>query len=166
MQAFRSEEFDLVPDEQKQAWAMAALIHCDLTRLIVALDAAEGSMARLLWMADLAAKIYEAKRWYLERGGPLLLGIAEQNGYGGDSVREKIRELKAEHQLSGIERLADYRNKLSAHYDEEALEYLERFERAHADEFFSTVGEFVRFSRGWALLARDVLSHVASASHV
>lgn len=143
---------------------MATLIHCDLTRLVVALDRANGSTSNLLWMADLASKIYEAKRWYLLQGGPLLITVAEENSYGSETVRSRIRELRNSHGVSAVERLAIYRNKVSYHYDDLTLEHLDRFEQENADEFFRVVNDFLRFSIGWAQLTKEVLTYARPAA--
>lgn len=74
--AVSSTEFDNALAEEKVAWAMIAMIHCDICRLVVAFDErARDGLARLLWMADIVSRLHEAQRWYSEKGSPLFQKI-------------------------------------------------------------------------------------------
>jgi hypothetical protein len=156
--AVRAEEFAAVPADEKVAWAMAAMIHCDICRLVVAFDECEREgVARLLWMADIVSKLHEAKRWYFEKGGKLLHSIALTKSSGADVVRKKIKEIKSKYPIGKIEAYSDYRNKFGYHYDSDALSYLEKFGNEDADLFYELLIMFTRFSGDWAQLTRSLI---------
>jgi hypothetical protein len=156
--AVSAKEFEAVPADEKVAWAMAAMIHCDICRLVVAFDECEREgVARLLWMADIASKLHEAKRWYFEKGGKLLLNIAPNKSCGTDLIGKKIKEIKTKHPIGKIEAYSDYRNKFGYHYDADALSYLEKFGNEDADTFYELLAMFAKFSGEWAQLTSSLI---------
>lgn len=156
--ALDAAEYAHVPEDEKVAWAMAAVIHCDMCRLVVAFDECEPEgLAGLLWIADIVSKLHEAKRWYFEKGGQLLLSIAQRKNYGQDYVRKEIKEIKSRHRIVDIKDYSDYRNKIGYHYDADALGWLKRFANENADAFHNVLMSFARFSGEWALLTRSLL---------
>ncbi|MFH1872620.1 MAG: hypothetical protein ABIK82_12395 [Pseudomonadota bacterium] len=153
-----AEEFSAIHAEEKVAWAMAAMIHCDICRLVVAFDECEREgIARLLWMADIASKLHEAKRWYLENGGKLLCSIARGKNCGETLVRARIKEIKAKYPIRKVEAYSDYRNRFGYHYDADALTYLRKFGNEDADVFFEMLAMFARFSGDWAQLTSALI---------
>ena len=156
--AVDGEEFASVPKDEKVAWAMAAVIHCDICRVVVAFDECEREgIARLLWMADIVSKLHEAKRWYLEKGGPLLRKVAPRKKCGPDYVGKRIKEIRSRHSIGDIDAYADYRNKLGYHYDRDAISYLKKFGKEDYDAFYQVLMAFSRFSGEWAQLTRFLI---------
>ncbi len=156
--AVSAPEFANTPAKEKTAWAMAAMIHCDVCRLVIAYDECEREgIARLLWMADIISKLHEAKNWYSKTGGQLLQDIAKTKKFGVDSVRKNIKDINAKHSIANINSYSDYRNKLGYHYDKDALDYLEKFGKEDADKFFKLLSTFVQFSGEWATLTKLVI---------
>jgi hypothetical protein len=159
----RSENFANIPLNEKIAWAMAAMIHCDICRLVVALDECDSEgVARLLWMADIVSKLHEAKRWYFEKGGPLLQDIAKSRTCGPDMVRKKLKEIKTNHPIGAVDKYADYRNKFGYHYDADAIDYLEKFGNEAAGHFYDLLKHFTLFSGEWAQLTRSLIQNQLS----
>lgn len=157
-EAVHGKELESVPEDEKVAWAMAAIIHCDLCRLVIAFDECEREgIARLLWMADIVSKLHEAKRWYFEKGNKLLQAIAGRKSCGLDSVRKKIKKIKAEFPIGKIDAYSDYRNKFGYHYDADAVTYLQKFGNEDADAFYELLMVFTSFSGEWAKLTRALL---------
>jgi len=76
------------PANEKTAWAMAAVIHCDFCRLVIAYEECEREgLARLLSMADISSKLVEARNWYNSAGSKLLKEIAASKQCGVEAVR-------------------------------------------------------------------------------
>lgn len=158
--AVSSVEFAHVADEEKTAWAMAALIHCDVIRLVVAFEKCEREgVARLLWMSDIVSKLHEAKRWYFEKGSPLLQKIAENKACGLEPVRKKLKEIRTKHPIGKVEEYRDYRNKFGYHYDADALTYLNKFGKEAAEPFYDLLKQFVLFSGEWAQLSSSLIKN-------
>jgi len=157
-QAVTDQKFAHVPASEKTAWAMAAVIHCDFCRLVIAYEECEREgLARLLWMADISSKLFEARNWYSNTGTKLLREIATAKPYGVAAVNKEIEQLKSTHQIHRINKYEDYRNKFGYHYDENAMEYLQRFGGEDADEFFEILASFVKFSGKWAQLTKNLI---------
>jgi hypothetical protein len=156
--ALSSAELEHVPHEEKNAWAMAALIHCDLCRLVVALDECrtEG-LARLLCFADIASKLFEARNWYNNAGTKQLIAIAQRKPIGALVINERIEKLKRDHQIHRVNKYEDYRNKFVYHYDAAAIKHLQRFGAEDSEHFFALLTAYVKFSGDWAQLTKDVL---------
>lgn len=157
-EAVTAPEFAHVANDEKSVWAMAALIHCDLCRLVIAFDECErDGMARLLCMADISSKLFEARNWYNNAGTNLLRGIAARKPCGVAEVNKSIEQLKGAHQVHRINKYADYRNKFGYHYDADAIRYLQQFGGEDAEEFFDILSSFVKFSREWAQLTKSLV---------
>ena len=155
---FSSPDLQHVADDEKAAWAMAALIHCDLCRLVVALDECQvEGIARLLCLADIASKLFEARNWYNNAGAKLLRVIAERKPFGTAAINDRMEKLKQEHQIHRVNRYEHYRNKLGYHYDASAITYLQRFGTEDSDSFFELLTSFVKFSGASAQLTKDLL---------
>lgn len=156
--AVSSLDFQHVPDDEKMAWAMAALVHCDLCRLVVTLDECKvEGVARLLCLADIASKLFEARNWYNNSGTKLLRSIAERKPFGLARTNERIEELKRIHNIHRVNKYEIYRNKFGYHYDADAISHLERFGAEDAAQFFEILNSFVRFSGEWAQLTRELV---------
>lgn len=160
LDAVSSVELEHIPADDKTAWAMAALIHCDLSRLVVSFDECQvEGIARLLCLADVASKLFEARNWYNNAGTRLLLSIAERKSIDVAGVRKHIEDLKQTHQIHRVNKYEDYRNKLGYHYDANAISYLRRFSSEDSDHFFDLLAAFVRFSASWAQLTKELLQN-------
>ena len=156
--AVASSDFQHVPDDEKIAWAMAALIHCDLCRLVVTFDECQvEGIARLLFLADIASKLFEARKWYNNSGTKLLRSIAERKPLGLVRTNERIEELKRVHNIHRVNKYETYRNKFGYHYDADAISHLQRFGAEDANQFFELLKSFVRFSGEWAQLTRELV---------
>lgn len=155
-----AQEFASVSEDEKVAWAMAAVIHCDQCRLLVAYDECErDGIARLLWMADIVSKLHEAKRWYFNTGQKLLLSIAATKDCDPDYVHIKIKEIKSNHPIGEIDAYSTYRNKFGYHYDADALSYLDRFANESADLFYERLMTFSQFSSEWIKLTSSLIKN-------
>lgn len=158
LNATTSPDFAHVPEDEKSAWAMAAIIHCDLCRLVVAYAECElEGVARLLWLGDIASKLYEARNWYNNSGTAALRQIAERKPIGLKPVNARIDDLKKSHGVHRVNKYVDYRNKLGYHYDAAAISHLQAFSQSDANEFFEVLTSFVRFSGDWAQLTKDII---------
>lgn len=103
--AVRDPHYATTPKDEKISWAMAALIHCDLCRLVVAFDECEREgLARLLWIAEIVSKLHEVKRWYFENGTKLLQTISVRNNCDQAYVRKRIKEIKTAFPIGLIEK--------------------------------------------------------------
>ena len=146
------------PESEKIAWAMAAVIHCDFCRLFIAYEECEREgFARLLWMADISSKLYEARNWYNNAGTKLLKEIASTKACEVSEINKKIDSLKSTHKIHRVNRYEDYRNKLGYHYDENATSYLQKFGGEDANAFFEILSSFVKFSGEWAQLTKSLI---------
>lgn len=158
LNAMSSSDFAHVPDDEKLAWAMAAIIHCDVARLVVAYAECEfEGIARLLWLGDIASKLYEARNWYNNSGTAALRKIAERKPIETKAVNATIDGLKRTHGVHRVNKYVEYRNKLGYHYDVTAISHLETFGKNDANEFFDILTSFVRFSGDWAQLTKDII---------
>lgn len=160
--ALSSPRYKDTPTAEKEAWLMAAVLHCDLCRLVVSLDECEPGIASLLSMADIVSKLYEAKTWYLTSGAKGLRDIAKTKRCGVEAVNTRLRDLKALHPLVEVEKYAIYRNKIGYHYDAETPKHLIQFGQEDSDHFYSVLINFVRFSGEWAKLAKKVIQEKAA----
>ena len=156
-EAVSAVKYTHVPKAHKVAWAMAALIHCDMCRLLVSLDECEPGLAKLLSMADIASKLYEAKKWYVGAGSRALRHIASGKSCGTQLVDQKLKELKSIHPIGKADTYAVYRNKVGYHYDADTPEYLAQFGQEDFDAFYSLLTTFARFSGEWAKLTKTVV---------
>lgn len=157
-QAVSDQRFAHVPTTQKTAWAMAAVIHCDFCRLVIAYEECEREgLARLLWMADISSKLFEARNWYSNFGTKLLREIAMAKSGEVAAVNKEIEQLKSTHQIHRINKYEDYRNKLGYHYDENAIAYLQKFGGEDANDFFEILVSFVKFSGEWAQITKNLI---------
>ena len=161
--ALYSAEYDHIPEEDKLAWAMACVIHCDITRFLVAISESEAGVTKLLWMAELVSKLFEAEMWYAKKGVLLLENIAKRNDWKGESVRDLTSKLRTDNSIDRIKKFRKYRNKLSFHYERNALDHLRMFGEVDTDEFYNIVKSFVKFSQEWADLTKQVVSNEVQA---
>lgn len=161
--AVHAKEYAAVHPNEKVAWAMAAMIHCDVCKLVVAFDECEHEgIAKLLWMADIAAKLYEAKCWYFKKGGKLLNDIALTKSSSASGVQNKIKEIKSKYPIGNIDEYKKYRNKISYHYDIDALKYLKQFGNEDAGSFNERLRMLVQFSGEWAQLTHSTINPLAA----
>jgi len=163
LHAFSDQKFAHVPANQKTAWAMAAVIHCDFCRLVIAYEECEREgVARLLWIADISSKLFEARNWYSKTGTKVLREIAASKQCDVSAVNREIEQLKSTHQIHRVNKYEDYRNKLGYHYDENAIAYLQKFGGEDANEFFEILASFAKFSGEWAKLTKSLIKANAS----
>lgn len=157
-QVFSAPNCAMVPINEKTAWAMAAVIQCDLCRLITAYkDCEREGLARLLWLADITSKLLEARNWYNNSGRKLIRGIGLSKPCGVGPVDKKIQQLITRHHIHRVNKYKEYRNKFSYHYDENAIEYFQKFSELDAEEFFEILMDFLEFSRGWNQLTKNLI---------
>ena len=157
-QVFSDQNSALVHINEKTAWAMAALIQCDLCRLITAYEYCEREgLARLLWLAEISSKLLEARNWYINSGKKLIREIGLSKPWGVEPVDKKIQQLISSHRIHRVNKYKEYRNGFSYHYDENAIEYLQKFSELDAEEFFEFLIDFVEFSRDWLQLTKNLI---------
>ena len=108
-------------------------------------------------MADIVSKLHEAKFWYFNTEGKLLLNIAATKNCGQNYVRTKIKEIKSNHSIGEIDAYRDYRNKFGYHYDVDALSYLDQFSNESAELFYERLRTFSRFSGEWVKLTNSLI---------
>jgi hypothetical protein len=159
LEATVAPEFAHYTEAEKSAWAMAALIHCDVCRVVIALDECErdGGIARLLCMADIVSKLIEAWRWYNKSGTKLLREISTQKPSGIKNLNKHIEEIKKAYRIQRINKYNDYRDKLGYHYDAQALHYLRKFGEEDVEEFFDILKSFVEFSSEWTKITKTLI---------
>ena len=104
LEALSDPQWAHIPREEVVAWAMAAVIHCDMCRLVVSLDECEPGIASLLAMSDVVSKLYEIKRWYLGQGAKALRKIACTKSCGIPLVDERLRQLKSLHPIGSVDK--------------------------------------------------------------
>lgn len=162
--ALSSQKYKDTPTAEKEAWLMAAVLHCDFCRLVVSLDECEPGIASLLSMADIVSKLYEAKNWYLTTGAKALREIAKTKRCGAEAVNTRLKELKALHPLVEVEKYAIYRNKIGYHYDPDTPKHLTQFGKEDSEHFYAVLTNFVRFSGEWAKLTKKVVQEKAATT--
>ena len=151
-------EFAHFHDEEKSAWAMAALINCDICRLVIAYDECEPEgIARLLCMSDIVSKLWEARNWYQNTGTTLLRSISARKFSDTTKINGKTEKLKQLHQVHRINKYKNYRDKFGYHYDRQALDFLQKFGDEDAEEFFDVLQSFVRFAGDWCQLTKNLI---------
>lgn len=160
--ALTSPKYKNIPTPEKKAWLMAAVLHCDLCRLVVSLDECEPGIASLLSMADIVSKLYEAKAWYFKSGAMALRKIAQAKRCGVAVVDSRLRELRSLYPLVEVEKYGIYRNKIGYHYDADTPEYLARFGQEDSNHFYALLINFARFSGEWAKLTKMVVQETAA----
>lgn len=159
LEAAKLPEHSHYPEDEKSAWAMAAVIHCDICRLVIAFDECEreGGIARLLCMADIVSKLYEARNWYNNPGTKLLREISARKSFGAQKTNKSIEALKREHQVHRVNRYENFRNKLGYHYDAQTIKFLEEFGNEESDDFFDILTSVVKFCGDWAKLTKRII---------
>ncbi len=158
VQDFSDPKYAIVSIGEKKALAMAAVIHCDICRLFIAYEDCErGGIARMLWLADIASKLLEARHWYNNSGEKLMREIGLSKPWGVKPIDKKIQQLISIHRINRVNKYKQYRNKLSYHYDENAIECLQKFSELDAEEFFELLIDFLKFSRGWIQITKNVI---------
>jgi hypothetical protein len=157
LDAIKSPELSHYPEAEKQLWAMAALIQCDMCRAVMQIDESVPGLSRLLTMADLVSKTYEMKSWFSTVGNKGLMEIAAGRECGTAYVTERLRKINNQYPTSKLAKYAKYRHKLSFHYDKEMLEHLEEIGKEDSDEFYSILKQMYLFSHEWTILAREVI---------
>jgi len=153
-----SEDFTDIPKGQKTSWAMAAIIHCDICRQVVTFNECKvDGLARLLFIADITSKLFEAHRWYFGAGSELLKGIARDKGLSEESIIDTLKKLASLHKIGKIQSYADYRNKFGYHYDQNALSYLKEFGDEDANDLHNLLMGFVKYSGDWAKITKSLI---------
>lgn len=128
LEAAFSDEYAHYPEEQRKLWAAAAVLQCDVLRYLVTFqNATREGVVRLLWIGDIVSMLYEAKNWLSRTGTPTLRCIAESKGYAMNQLQARLRDMKKNYPLGGIDAFADYRNKVGYHYDPDFVTQLRRF---------------------------------------
>ena len=147
-----------IPLVERETWLTATVIHCDILRMMVALDQCppEG-IARLLWYGDIASALMEAKAWFFNKGNKNLISLAEAKGLDGKSIRSQLRQLADLSPLHELDKYSDYRNKVGHHYDHGLLEHLHTFSTMDAQQFFRLLTNYAEYSTGWVRLCKSVL---------
>jgi hypothetical protein len=145
-------------ESETKLWAISSLIHLDQIRLFEAYDSCSvAGFPRLLWMAEIFSKLFEAKKWYFRKGINLLHDVAEAKGQL-DQVKIKISDLRKNHDLETIKRFKDYRDKFGYHYDEKAIVFLKDFTNEEYDTFIKVLMTFIKFSQQWLLILREIIT--------
>jgi hypothetical protein len=157
-----SEKYSHIPDVEKSIWASAAIIHCDICRLTLAINDTNGLwVARLLTVGDIASKLYEARNWYANTAKSFLIQFASTHQeVDNEAVLNKINLLFKKHRPYRIENYKNYRNKVGFHYDSKLLTYFKEFGDLDAEEFFDILESFVQFSHDWHELTKQLLEQV------
>lgn len=153
-----SDEYSAYPEVDRQTWAAAAIIHCDIFRYFAAyLTSTTQGVARLLWIGDIVCTLLEAKKWFYQSGNRSLLGIASANGYGHELLREQLRQLKEAYPLGGIDAYEQYRNKAGSHYDTDFVKHVQEFSQMEQDPFHSVFLNYSKFAHEWLKLCYSVV---------
>jgi hypothetical protein len=155
-----SPEYAHYPRIERQTWAAAAILQCDILRYLIAFEneTREG-LARLLWMGDIVSMLFEAKIWFQNTGNKNLIEMATSKGLDTASIQKRIKEIKKSHPLSGIDDFTIYRNKAGHHYDPDFVEHVQVFSETDSDNFYNVLTNYAKFSQKWLLLCKEVLAH-------
>jgi hypothetical protein len=148
------------PELCRHTWAAAAILHCDILRYVVSYEhATRQGLVRLLWMGDIVSMLYEARDWFFHTGGPNLIKIASLTGDDVGEVQADLKRIKKLYPLDGIDFYKDFRNKVGHHYDPSFVFHLHQFSGSDSKVFFEVLDNYVRFSAGWIVLCKRVISH-------
>lgn len=162
-----SPSYSDTPLDEKEAWAMAAILHLDMTRLIVAIEQCSEPLAKLLMISDAVSKLFEAYTWYTKHGSPALQVIAGRRRSGKVAAQAEIGRILKHHKIDKIKNYQPYRNKISHHYDGEFLLYLDKIGKEKAEDFYLILTSFLLFSKDWANLTRSLIQEPkADTRHV
>lgn len=158
LDAINSQQYLNTSKEEKELCAMSLIILCDIVRLFVAYTKCEKEgIARLLHMADIFSKLYEAKKWYFKTGNKAFSNISKNNGTE-DHFANQIKTIKKNFPTEEIESFKEYRNKFSFHYDTNALTFLQDFGNEIGD-FAEIVQKCIDFSCIWVQLVEDLIEY-------
>lgn len=134
---------------------MASLIHNDVCREIFCLESNPTvGDSKLLSIAQVILKLFEANLWYSKIGNKRLLVLAKSRGME-EFVRAKLKEIKFLGS-SGVEKYADIRNYLSAHYVQQSPVTLQKLGTIQADTFFKDIEMTTRYRHEWLKVLRSV----------
>lgn len=147
----------------RETWATAHIIHCDVIRLMWAMQGCtRQGLARLLWMGEVISCLYEAKKWYCGAGRNRLVTIAEEAGIDGNQVNSWIREI---HSRAGSLRMLKhfeyYRNTVGHHYDQDLIGSLERFSSERWEDFEEVVSAYAQYAKEWMRLCERVIGRLS-----
>jgi hypothetical protein len=158
LEAAFSDEYDHYPAEERKLWAAAAVLQCDVLRYLVTFqNATREGVVRLLWIGDIVSMLYEAKDWLFCTGTPALKSIADTKNYDLDKFHARLREMKKNFPLGGIDAFANYRNKVGSHYDRDFVTHLRRFSESDGSKFRAVLGNYVDHTNAWTALCKEVL---------
>jgi len=150
-----------VPIELREAWLTATVIHCDLCRLMVAYEECErDGIARLLWMGDIASKLYEARLWFHQIGNKLLLKLAHRHGDDQAELRSRLKELERAHPIKNAAAYEKYRHKVGHHYSPEIGTILHDFGQSDSDVFFGTIADVTNYARNWVAMYKHLVRDI------
>jgi len=158
LEAAFSDEYAHYPEEQRKLWAAAAVLQCDVLRYVVTFqNATREGVVRLLWIGDIISMLYEAKNWLSRTGTPTLRRIAESKDHDMYQLQARLRDMKKNHPLGGIDAFVDYRNKVGHHYDPDFVTQLRRFSESDGSDFHALLRNYAAFTNAWSALCKEVL---------
>jgi hypothetical protein len=129
---------------------MASLIHNDVCREFYNLTVNKTTgTSRLLALGPIVIKLFEAHLWYSQIGNKRLRELAKSRGML-ELIENKLREMNRLNP-GRIEKYADIRNKLIAHYpyNYETVRVVQEFGSISADDFFEDITMMVRYALEW-----------------
>lgn len=134
---------------------MASLIHNDVCREVLHLHINPTTGAsKLLSISQVILKLFKAYLWYSKTGNKKLRELAESRGRK-DFIQAQFNVMKTLCP-SRIEKYADIRNELSAHYLEQSSNVLQRLGTIEADTFFKDLEMTIRYQQEWLKALRSV----------
>lgn len=134
---------------------MALLIHNDVCREVHNLNINPTiGTSKLLSLGQVLLKLFEANLWYSKIGNKKLLELAKSRGMH-EFIKAKLKELKPL-RPSRIEKYADIRNSLSAHYDQLSPKLLQELGTVQAGAFFEDIKMTIRYHQEWLKALRSV----------
>ncbi|WP_205393390.1 hypothetical protein [Xanthomonas hydrangeae] len=161
-QAAVSPDYAHYPEIQRQTWAAAAILQCDILRYVVTFEnSTTDGLVRLLWMGDIVSMLYEARDWFYSTGGPNVVTIAGSNGADTSAVKAELKTIKKLYPLNGVDAFAEFRNKVGHHYDPDFVAHLHSFSETNSRNFLEILTNYASYSNEWVVLCKRVIAHTA-----
>jgi hypothetical protein len=155
-----ADEYSAYPEDVRFTWAAAAVIHCDVLRHLEVYErATRDGLVRLLWLGDVICVLFEARKWYQHTGNPTLRVIAERNGYGRETVQQRLKKMNSSFPLDGVEAYENYRNRAGHHYDRGFIREIRTLSSMEAAHFNELLMYYVAFAYEWTRLCQEVMRH-------
>lgn len=145
---------------------MAAVIHNDVCREYYDLfvNTTTGT-SRLLVLASIIMKLFEAHLWYSQIGNKRLRNLAQSRGMH-EFIESTFKDMKRLNP-NRIEKYSDIRNELGAHYsyNDNTIDVIDKLYSIPPNDFFEDVKMMVLYGQEWLKALRAVWKLQIPDSH-